>query len=132
MTVRQYRVLCDRCGFKYYNHQLKNEWTGLMVCAGPGTNKCWEPRHTQDFLRARKENQKLPFTRPEPADTFIGTCSLAGKHNFSDIGQADCVQLGFTQFSLDHILKEYICRPTGHLPQANLGQANCMTLGKTN
>jgi len=42
---------CQRCGFDIYGSKLKKEWTGLMVCS-----KCWEPRHPQDFVRARKED----------------------------------------------------------------------------
>ena len=38
-------VICDRCGFKFKASQLKQEWTGLMVCT-----KCYEERHPQDFL----------------------------------------------------------------------------------
>ena len=56
-------AICDRCGFEYKGPELKKEWTGLMVC-----KKCWEPRHEQDFLRAKKETTTPPWTRPEPAD----------------------------------------------------------------
>ena len=42
---------CQRCGFDIYGSKLKKEWTGLLVC-----EKCWEPRHPQDFVRARKED----------------------------------------------------------------------------
>ena len=67
----EWNAICDRCAFEYKNWQLKKEWTGLMVCDGPGTNNCWEARHPQDFLRARKESNKLPWTRPETEDTYI-------------------------------------------------------------
>jgi hypothetical protein len=35
---------CQRCGFKFRLTQLKTEWTGLRVCKGTGTNRCWDPR----------------------------------------------------------------------------------------
>ena len=57
-------VICDRCGFKRTNDKLRKEWTGLMVCA----DTCWEPRHEQEFVRPRPDEQAVPFTRPEPAD----------------------------------------------------------------
>lgn len=66
----QWNAICDRCGFKFKSNQLRMEWTGLRVCDGGGTNKCWEPRHPQDLVRARKDQQSVPWTRPEPADQF--------------------------------------------------------------
>ena len=45
-------AICDRCGFKYRLSQLRREWTNLMVCHGPETNGCWEPRHPQEYIRA--------------------------------------------------------------------------------
>lgn len=62
-----YNVICDRCGFKYKNHELRKEWTGLMVC-----EYCWELRHPQDFVRARPDQKPLPWTRPQPTDIDVG------------------------------------------------------------
>lgn len=66
-----WKFICDRCGFQFLNSQARKEWTGLMVCHGPGTNDCWEARHPQDFVRGRKDKQTPPWTRPEPADVFL-------------------------------------------------------------
>lgn len=66
-----YRVICDRCGFKYYNHQLRKEWTGLRTCFGANTNGCFEERHPQDFVRGKPDRQSPPWTRPEGEDVFI-------------------------------------------------------------
>jgi len=68
-----HRVICDRCGFKYWNHETRKEWNGLRVCHGAGTNQCWEPRHPQDFVRARPDRQTVRDPRPEGADIFIST-----------------------------------------------------------
>lgn len=65
-----WNVLCDRCGFKYHAHQLKLEWTGLRVCAGGDTNKCWEERHAQESVRGRVDRQSPPWVRPEPEPVF--------------------------------------------------------------
>jgi len=61
---------CDRCGFKFKSGQIAQEWTGLRVCRGPGTNDCWEPKHPQQSLRGRKDDQAPPWTRPDPEPTF--------------------------------------------------------------
>ena len=66
-SLGKWLVLCDRCGFERTNDKLKKEWTGLMVCA----DTCWEPRHPQDFVRAKPEENKVTYTRPEPADQFV-------------------------------------------------------------
>lgn len=57
----QFNCICDRCGFKMKSSQTRLEWTGLRVCG-----KCWEPRHPQDFVRGRRDNQMVPQPRPDP------------------------------------------------------------------
>lgn len=61
----QWNAVCDRCGFEYKSRQLSKEWNGLRTCKGAGTNECWEPRHPQDFVRGKIDNQTVPWTRPE-------------------------------------------------------------------
>jgi len=66
----QWNVICDRCGFKRKSNDVREEWTGLMVC-----EECWEPRHPQDFIRSIPDDQTVPFTRPDDssiddADTY--------------------------------------------------------------
>lgn len=63
---KTYNVICDRCGFPYKNTELRKEWTGLMVC-----EPCYDVRHPQDFARIPRTERPLPWTRPEPEDTFI-------------------------------------------------------------
>ena len=66
------KAICDRCGFEYQMGELRKEWTNMMVCAGPATNGCWEPRHPQEFVRAVPDNQGVrPNMRPETADVFL-------------------------------------------------------------
>ena len=36
------RGLCDRCGFEYKLHELKEEWNNLKVCS-----ECFEPKAAQ-------------------------------------------------------------------------------------
>lgn len=68
-------VLCQRCGFKRTNDEVAREWTGLLVCK----DTCLEPRHPQEFVRPRPDAQAVPFTAPEPADTFVSV-------TYADIG----------------------------------------------
>lgn len=69
----QWNAICDRCGRKFKSGQLRKEWSGVMVCSGPGTSNCWEPRHPQEDVRGRADVQAPRWVRPEAPDTFIST-----------------------------------------------------------
>lgn len=64
----QWNAVCQRCGFEHKSGNIRKEWTGLMVC-----KSCWEPRHPQDFVTGRIDNQTPPWTSPEPDDVFVTT-----------------------------------------------------------
>jgi len=59
-------VICEACGRKYKNTELRQRWDGFMVCEDD-----WEPRQPQDFVRGVADYQAPPFTRPEQADRFV-------------------------------------------------------------
>ena len=65
-VLGDYNALCDECGFKYKASQLKLRWDGLRVC-----EKDFEHRHPHDFIRARYDDQSVPWTRPEPDWNFL-------------------------------------------------------------
>jgi hypothetical protein len=58
--------ICMRSGLKTRPSELYREWTGLMV-----RREDLDPRHPQDFVRARKDDQTVPNPRPEPTDIFL-------------------------------------------------------------
>jgi hypothetical protein len=37
-----------------------------MVCP-----KDWEPRHPQDFVKGVRDDQRVPWVRPEPEPIFL-------------------------------------------------------------
>lgn len=59
-------VICDECGFKVHASKTRKRWDGMQVCL-----KDWEPRHPQDFVRGRRDRQKVSVSRPGPPDVFI-------------------------------------------------------------
>lgn len=65
----EYRALCQSCGFKFWNYELRQRWDGLWVCKAD-----FEYRHPGDFYRTRNDTHKLPFilsdTPPDPTLTF--------------------------------------------------------------
>ena len=61
-----WKALCDVCGREYKASQLNKRWDGLMCC-----RQDWEPRQPQDFVRGVADPQLVPWTRPEPSDSFL-------------------------------------------------------------
>ena len=59
-------VICDVCGKKIKAGEAKHRWDGFVVCV-----KDFEPRHPQDFVRARVDKISVPFTRPRSVDVFV-------------------------------------------------------------
>lgn len=89
-----YNAICDICGFEFKASQLRKNWKGLFV-----DKACFEPRHPQDFIRARKETTGVPWSRPEPTDTEIEQCLLYEVSAYADLGTADCMLADNTEFS---------------------------------
>jgi len=58
-------LLCDVCSKKIKASESKKRWDGFIVCA-----EDFEHRHPQDFVRARADKISVPYTRPQPIDTF--------------------------------------------------------------
>ena len=96
----KWKAQCDRCGWDFYNTQLRKEWTGLMTCSGAGTNQCWEPRHPQDFVRGVPDPQAVPWVRrpSEDGDTF--TISITGLSTDSDGPYAEVGDEGSISYTI--------------------------------
>lgn len=58
-------VTCDVCSKQIRASESKKRWDGLIVCPAD-----FEHRHPQDLIKHRTENTSVPFSRPEPTDTF--------------------------------------------------------------
>jgi hypothetical protein len=73
-----YNVICDVCGRQFRAFQLVQRWDGLMVCKAD-----YEPRQPQDFVRGVADKMAPPWTRPEPADTFINPYTSSVNHQIN-------------------------------------------------
>ena len=86
--LNDWNALCDRCQKKYKASQLRLEWTGFRVC-----DDCWEPRHPQELLRTRKEDESVPWTRPDSnANTNVTTVdgeTLISDNYYDTVDDAD-------------------------------------------
>ena len=69
LKLGTWNALCDRCGFKFKAEELRKEWTGWMVC-----ERCYDPRHPQEFLKGHADNPQVAWTRPDSnANTSVTT-----------------------------------------------------------
>jgi hypothetical protein len=64
----QWSIHCQECWTPYKTSQIRKRWDGFWVC-----NRCWEPRHPQDFIRAIPDRQNVPFSTSDPDFIYPGT-----------------------------------------------------------
>jgi hypothetical protein len=62
-----HNAICDVCGFKFKNFELKKRWDGFMVCKND-----YEMRHPMDFYTTRNDAHLLPWTRSDSNGTDVG------------------------------------------------------------
>lgn len=62
-----HNLISDRSGYKIKSTRARKEWTGAIVDKSE-----WEPRHPQDFLRAKVDRQAVPNPRTEATNSFLG------------------------------------------------------------
>lgn len=85
-----WNAVCYRCARKHKASELKLEWEGFRVC-----DKCWEPRHPQDFIKPRVDQQTPPWTQPDPAPIFIPFCTPNGQSAYPGEASPGCVKPAF-------------------------------------
>jgi len=69
----QWNFFCDLCGAKRKSSDGIKTWDNFYVC-----RKHKEERNPQDFLRGVRDDQSVPWSRPEASDTFVSVCTLQG------------------------------------------------------
>lgn len=83
-------VQCQRCATVERSSKIKKEWTGLLVC-----NECWEPRHEQDFVRARPDNSRAAGpVNPETPDIYLNPTTCTSRIAVAGLGKAGCAVAG--------------------------------------
>lgn len=65
LKLGSWNVICDVCGRKFKNTDVRKRWDGFVVCS-----QDWETRHVSDFIRARPEKNNVRDSRPEVEDQF--------------------------------------------------------------
>jgi len=70
-----HNAICDICGFKFKNFQLKKRWDGYMVCKND-----YEMRHPMDFYTTRNDAHLLPWTRSDSDGIDVGPAINPATH----------------------------------------------------
>lgn len=90
LAEHQWNVLCHVCGFKKKSSEIRKQWDGILACL-----ECYTPRHEQDFIRGRRDRQKVPFSNPQSqTPTFV-----TGDIYVDDSFQEYTDDSGFQQYS---------------------------------
>lgn len=61
-----WNVICDHSGFKCKASETVKIWDGMRVL-----RRFAEERQPQDLIKGVKDNQNVPWSRPETTDVFI-------------------------------------------------------------
>lgn len=83
----EWHATCDVCGGKFWSSQMQKRWDGFMVCKAD-----FEPRHPQDFLRARKDNIAIPWSRPKQEIISTDTVGWLERVAATDTGTIISIQ----------------------------------------
>jgi hypothetical protein len=94
-----WNVICDVCGQKKKNTEVRKRWDGFMVC-----HEDWESRHVSDFIKIRSERNNVRDPRTEPNDQFINVtyidtgdrpaCTPMGSSGVAGVAVAGCMVSG--------------------------------------
>ena len=122
----QWNVICDACGRKFKNGDLRKRWDNLMVC-----NYDYEERQPQDFVRAAVDRLSVPWSRSEPSDIFDsgGLCTVASRSCYAEMATADCALADNTPDSYDNLLSGYVCDYNSMRATAGEGVSGCVRAG---
>jgi len=91
-----WNAICDVCGVKFKNFELKKRWDGLIVCA-----KDYEQRHISDFFKLKPEVNNVRDPRPQAEDQFVDVtyvdtgdptyCTVTGRTAIAGLAVAGCM-----------------------------------------
>jgi len=64
-------AICTSCGFKFKASKLKTDQYGNIVC-----NRCYDPRHPQEFVRSKVDKQSVNLSNPDTEPVFTAEALL--------------------------------------------------------
>lgn len=121
----EWNVICDVCGKKIKSSEAKLRWDNAVVCEDD-----YEPRHILDFIKETPNRITVPFIR-RPNDEYIdqNLCTVPGRSGYAGLAVAGCSIAGNDAIPADELLYGYVCTPETRRPVADVGTADCATVG---
>lgn len=98
LKLGSWNVICDVCGRKFKNTDVRKRWDGFLVCSND-----WESRHVADFIKVKPEKNNVKDSRPEVADQFVTVtyittgdtiCVPGTQYAIAGVGVAGCMIAG--------------------------------------
>lgn len=97
-----WNAICSLCGRQFKNFELRKHWQGQWRC-----NRCWEPRHPQDFVRSISQERAPEWTQQELESPVANlTCTPNGQTSIAGFSVADCWIAGYTHPFFDPSVTE--------------------------
>lgn len=59
-------MICDYSGFCGWDDEMQKTWDGKWVL-----KEFWDPRHPQDFVRGKADDESVSPSRPEDTDRDV-------------------------------------------------------------
>lgn len=87
----------DRTGFATRAERTSTEWNGLIV-----SDRVYERRHPQDFVKGVPDNQTVPFPRPRQPNTFVGTSTSAQVEVYGDLPTGPSLYVQSGSITVNH------------------------------
>jgi hypothetical protein len=66
LQLGSWNAVCDRCGAKFKQEDLRRDWQGFMLCRDD-----YETRQPQDFVRGIVDPKPIPWARPKVTPVFV-------------------------------------------------------------
>jgi len=88
-ALGDWNVSCFECGRKRKASGMMKNWQGYWVCP-----EHWEPRHPQDYVRAKTERPAPPYVQPM-VDTFAAVCMPDDQTAYPGLAIPGCVRPGY-------------------------------------
>ena len=90
LDLGDWNAVCFECGRKRKASELRKHWKGYYVC-----KEHWEPRETQDFVRALPDLQTPAWVQPMPEDLFMARCTPCDQTAIPGVAIPSCVMPDF-------------------------------------
>lgn len=116
----QWNFYCDFCGAKRKSSDGVRSWQGNRIC-----KEHREVRNPQDFLKGIKDNQTVPWSRPQAVE-FVQSCTIEGSTAIPLLAIPGCMTPGKPY----HDGPQPFCTNLTSQARADIGAANCATVGR--